>query len=421
MDPFDLTPGTRFGHDIGASLRVGAFRWLWISSFLSSFGMYASLLVLTWLALEIDGSALAVGVVLAARVLPQLILGIPAGALADGFPRARLVKAANVGSTVAIALLCLAWQAGASGLLVLVAATFLIGSFDAIRGTAGSAMAFDLVGRRSASTAIALSNLAAQVSGIFAGIVAGYGLSSAGPTATLVLTGLAYALGALAMLPIRPVAASGSVAQRERVSLRRAATLIGRNRQVALIAVIVTGAEVLAFSNMTLLPSFARDVFGIGAAGLGWLLSARAIGGTLGLLAVATSASRWRTIGSFAFLAVAFGVVLIAFAVTSFLAIALILAGAIGAVGAAVDTVGQSQVQHAVNETERGSAMGVWMFCLGLGLVGHIETGLVGSVMGAPFAQVTNGVMLVILASLVGLALPAVGPDRVRKANPARD
>jgi hypothetical protein len=86
-----------------------------------------------------------------------------------------------------------------------------------------------------------------------------------------------------------------------------------------------------------------------------------------------------------------------------------------------VDTVGQSQVQHAVNETERGSAMGVWMFCLGLGLVGHIETGLVGSVMGAPFAQIANGLMLVILASAVWLALPAVGPGRARKAAPAPD
>jgi hypothetical protein len=41
--------------------------------------------------------------------------------------------------------------------------------------------------------------------------------------------------------------------------------------------------------------------------------------------------------------------------------------------------------------------------------------------MGAPFAQIANGLMLVILASVVWLALPAVGPDRARRAAPAPD
>ena len=183
---------------------------------------------------------------------------------------------------------------------------------------------------------------------------------------------------------------------------------------------VVAGTEMFAFSNMTLLPSFARDVFGIGAVGLGWLLSARAVGGTLGLIAIASRASRWRTLGSFALLAMIFGIVLIAFAITPFLGIALVLAGAIGAVGAAVDSVGQTQVQHAVPEAERGSAMGVWMFCLGLGLFGHIETGIVGSIMGAQFAQIANGLILVVLAAVVGVALP-VGLGDARRADPAPD
>lgn len=201
------------------------------------------------------------------------------------------------------------------------------------------------------------------------------------------------------------------------MTLRRAATLITRNRQVALIAIVVVGTEMFAFSNMTLMPSFARDVFGIGAAGLGWLLSARAVGGTLGLLVVATTTARWQTVGAFAFLAAAFGVALVAFAVTPILSIALILAGVIGAAGAAVDAVGQSQLQHAVPEAERGSAMGVWMFCVGLGLVGHIETGTLGRLMGAQFAQGLNGAVLVILATIVGAALPAIRARQPRTAD----
>lgn len=416
-----MSPGTWAGEDILGSLRIASFRWLWASGLLSGFAMYASILVLSWLALGTDGSSLAVGIVLAARVLPQMLFGIPAGALADRFSRSRLVLIANAGSGVVVGSLCVAWLAGTVGLPVLVVGTFLIGTCDAVRVTAATAMAFDLVERRSAANAIALTNLAAQVSGIFAGIVAGYGLSTWGPTPTLLVTGLAYLASAWLVSRVPQDRPSAGHVSGGRVTLRRAATLLTRNRQVALIAIVVVGTEMFAFSNMTLMPSFARDVFGIGAAGLGWMLSARAIGGTLGLLAIATTTARWRTVGAFAFLAAAFGVALIAFAVTPILSVALILAGVIGAAGAAVDAVGQSQLQHAVPEAERGSAMGVWMFCVGLGLVGHIETGTLGRLMGAQFAQGLNGAVLVILATIVGAALPAIRARQPRTADHPAD
>ncbi len=374
--------------------------------------MIASVLLVSWLALGTEGSSLAVGVVIAARVLPQLVFGIPAGALADRYSRSSLVVASNIGSGLIVGLLCLAWLAGAVGLPVLIAAMFLMGTCDSVRVTAATAMAFDLVERESAANAIALANLAFQVSGIFAGIVAGYGLEAWGPTPTLVVTGVAYLAGAILVSQVSHVRPLPARVSGGRADLKRAATLIARNRLVALIAIIVVGTEIFAFSSMTLMPSFARDVFRIGADGLGWMLSARAIGGTLGLLAIATSSTRWRTVGAFAFLAAAFGLALVAFAVTPILSIALILAGVIGAAGAAVDAVGQSQLQHAVPEEERGSAMGVWMFCVGLGLVGHIETGTLGRLMGAQVAQGLNGAALVLLAILVGLALPAVGTQQ---------
>src|SRR5579862_4646779 len=268
---------------IFASLRLTSFRWLWASGLLSGFGMYSSVLVLSWLALSTQGSTLAVGVLLAARVLPQLLFGLQAGALADRFSRSHLVLAANAGSGAVIGLLCLASVGGAVGLPILAGGAFLVSICDAIRVTAASAMAFDLVGRRSATNAIALSNLAAQVSGIFAGIVGGYGLAALGPTPTLLLAAVAYLAGAV-LVPrgVLPAAAKVSGAP---VSFGRAAATIIRNRTVALIAIVVAGSELFAFSSMTLLPSFARDVFGIGAAGLGWLLSARAVGGSVGLLA----------------------------------------------------------------------------------------------------------------------------------------
>jgi len=409
------------GGGVFDSLRIASFRWLWASGLLSSFAMFSGVLVLSWLALAIGGSPLSVGIVLAARVLPQLLFGIPAGVLADRFPRSRIVLVANVGSSVVVGLVCLGWLAGATGLPILVAGMLLIGTFDSIRVTAASAMAFDLVGRASATNAIALSNLATQVAGIASGIAAGSALASFGSTPTLAVTAAAYLAGSCLVAPLTRVqpAAAGTIAGR--VTLRRAATLVSRNRRVALIAFVVAGAEMFGFSNMTLMPSFARDVFGIGAVGLGWLLSARAVGGTLGLLVVARTTSYWRAVGALALLAAAFGIALIAFAAIPILVVGLVLAGGIGAIGAAVDAVGQAQLQHAVPEAERGSAMGLWMFCLGLGLAGLLETGAIGGLAGAPFAQGLNGAIMIVLALLVGGALPAIATRRLRAGDPAPD
>ncbi len=406
------------------SLRIIPFRWLWASGLLSSFAMYAVVLVLSWLALATGGSAFSVGIVLAARVLPQLLIGIPAGVLADRFARPRIVLVANAGSSATVGLVCVAWLSGVTGLPVLVAGMLLVGTFDSVRVTAASALAFDLVGRGSATNAIALSNLAAQVAGIASGVAAGYALTAFGSTPTLAVTAAAYLAGSVLVARLaqaRQTAIEAPEVIATRVTLRRAATLVARNRLVALIAFVVAGAEMFGFSNMTLLPSFARDVFGIGAAGLGWLLSARAVGGTLGLLVVARTANYWRTVGALCLLAAAFGIALIAFATIPILAVGLLLAGVIGAIGAAVDAVGQAQLQHAVPEAERGSAMGLWMFCLGLGLAGLIETGTVGGVAGAPLAQGLNGAILIALAIIVGAALPAIATRRLRTADPAPD
>lgn len=369
--------------------------------------MFTSQLVLSWLALETTGSPLAVGTVFAARVLPQMLFGLPAGALADRVPRRRIVMATNAGSAALVMCLALAWLAGMVGLPVLIAAAFLVGASDAVRITAATALVFDLVGRRSATNGIALSNLAAQVSGIVAGTIGGYGVDGLGPTPTLLITGVAYAasVALVAQVPRIPLTSGES---RPPVSLRRAAALITRNRHVALIAIVVVATEIFGFSSLTLMPSFARDVFGIGAAGLGWLVSARAVGGTLGLLAIATTTSRWRTVGTLTLLAGAFGLALLLFAVTPNLVVALILAGVIGAAGGAVDAVGQAQMQHAVGPEERGSAMGAWMFCIGLGLIGHVEIGTLGARTGAQFAQGLNGAALVAVALVVGAALPAI-------------
>ena len=60
-----------------------------------------------------------------------------------------------------------------------------------------------------------------------------------------------------------------------------------RDRTVLMLVVLTAGIEVLGFSYLTLLPSLARDVLGVGAAGLGAMTASRSLGGMVGIAAFA--------------------------------------------------------------------------------------------------------------------------------------
>jgi len=76
---------------------------LWVNAAANSFARTVVQLALSWIALELTGSPFMVGVVAAARMAPQIPLGIPAGMLADWVDRRTLV----VGVTAASAFVAL--------------------------------------------------------------------------------------------------------------------------------------------------------------------------------------------------------------------------------------------------------------------------------------------------------------------------
>src|SRR5438093_1295319 len=69
--------------------RSPQFRRLWCSSLASSGAMGMERTATAWLALEAGGGALAVGLTLAARMLPALMFGLAAGTIADRSDRRR--------------------------------------------------------------------------------------------------------------------------------------------------------------------------------------------------------------------------------------------------------------------------------------------------------------------------------------------
>jgi MFS family permease len=190
------------------------------------------------------------------------------------------------------------------------------------------------------------------------------------------------------------------------VNLGRAMTLLARNRLLAILALSIVLAEIFGFASQTLLPTFARDVFDVGASGLGTLTAARSAGGALGLLVLSRLGAEGRAGLIFVSMAGTFGVALFLFAVSPFYALALGLLALSGFCASVMDTLGQTLLQRNAEERERGAAMGVWVFSVGFGPVGHLTLGAAADSFGAPLTQAVSGVLLAVVAGLMALHAP---------------
>src|SRR5215217_1480181 len=183
------------------------FAGLWVSASFGSFARVVTQLALSWVTIEATGSPFLVGVVSAARMAPQLVLGIPAGALADVVDRRLLIVGANV---VTIGLLLVLVGLASGGLLttpVLIGVTLLYGAMDTVRMSATQSYAYDLVRTARATSGMALTNLGTQALGTIGGLAGGYALEQLGTAATFGMTALAVLVAVGALLtppPTRP-------------------------------------------------------------------------------------------------------------------------------------------------------------------------------------------------------------------------
>ena len=386
-----------------AAFRVPGYRALWLGGAAAGFSRSATLVAIGWIALVASDSVLVVGATFAIRLVPALLFGIPLGSLVDRYDRRATLILVNLVATVPLLWAAVVADFGTLGVTELLVLSLALGMIDTLTGTATQTYSVDLVGPGGATNAIALGNLGVFLAGAVGSIVAGVALDRVGVGAPFILSAVMAAVAAVCLL------VGGAHGRRDRPaphlvpSLSRSMTLILRNRRAALIALIVVTCEVLGFSSLTVFPTFARDVLGTDAAGLGALATARQIGAIAGLLFLARAGlagPRGRRLVLLATFTMGLG--LTAFALSTSFALSFLLLVVVGAAMASSDTLGQSLLQRNVDDAERGSAMGIWFFAIGFGPIGLVTLGAAAKAVGAPTALAISGTLLVLFA--IGLS-----------------
>jgi MFS family permease len=193
-----------------ATFRYRDFRLFWSGSFLAAMGSQFTTVAMAWQIYELTDSAFQVGMLGLARALPQMILLLFAGLLADAMNRRKLMMCTQISLFCTSSMLVLVTFAGKVSPSMLYGATMLLALFSSLEQPSRQSMLPNLVPREHLARALSLNSTQRYVSVIAGPSLAGLILALLGPAACYMLDALSWLAMLAALLLIRTKLAEGA-------------------------------------------------------------------------------------------------------------------------------------------------------------------------------------------------------------------
>jgi len=395
------------GHDPYSALRFRDFRLLLIGACIAQFGQQMLTVALGWELYDRTGSALVLGGVGLAQVVPVIALSLPAGAVADRYSRKRIVIIAQV--VLALGALGLALLSFGHGPLLLIYGCLVaLGAASAFSNPASSALIAQVIPAQAYENAVTWRSSATQVSAVLGPAAGGFliGLLH-GASWIYVATAVAALLFALVLTPLRVRRPMEQAARARTVgAVAEGLRFLGQTR-VLLAAITLDLFAVLLGGATTLLPIFARDILHVGPTGLGWLQAADSVGSLCMVLALAHRRPFTRA-GRTLLVAVAgFGVATIVFGLSRSFALSLAMLVVLGALDNISVVVRSTLVLVRTPDAMRGRVGAVNALFIGASnQLGGFESGLVAQLVGPVIAVAAGGIGTLLVVAMVAWLWP---------------
>lgn len=412
-----------------SALRHRNFRLFWAGAFLSNTGTWTQTVAQGWLVLQLTDSAFWLGVDSFMATVPALLLTLLGGVIADRVDRKRLLMLTQVGagaSALTLAALLVAGVVrGPEDVWIILALTFVTGCCWAIAGPSYQAFAYDLVGREDLANAVALNSAQFQLSRVVGPVLAALTIQFFGLAGCFFFNGVSYAAILWALSRVRlgekaggktvdEEAAGGARSLRDGRALWRdlveGVRYAGGRPRVRVLLLCTAVTSIFGAPYLTLLPLFARDVYGWGEAGLSFLMGTAGAGAFAGALLMAYlgdfRGKAWFMLGS----ALAFGLCVGAFAWAPSAAAAVaplfVASGAIVCFFSSSNTL----LQQLVTDRTRGRVMSIWIMCLvGTMPFGNLLGGKAADRFGPRPTVLAGGLVIALFVVLVGPRVRRMG------------
>jgi MFS family permease len=245
-------------------------------------------MAVTWLVLEITNRSDRLGVAMALQFLPILLLGAPAGVLADRIDNRRLLVTTSALSGLLAAIFSLVVATGHVTLWWIYSLTFLLGLVLAAERPAMQAILYQLVGPELLPNAVATNGTINAVSRLIGPAVSGALIATVGVKACFIVNAASYlvVIGALIALRSKELVAR-PVGGRAKGKLRDGFAYVRSHPEVGRPLLVMTVVGTIAYNFPTTFPSMVRFGFHRGAGSVGVAMSVSAIGSIIGGIYIA--------------------------------------------------------------------------------------------------------------------------------------
>jgi len=402
------------------------FRLLFLGQGISQIGSQLRIVALPYQIFLITHSSAMVGVLSLAQFIPLLIFSLVGGALADFRDRRRILFYTQALLAVTSALLAVGTYTGHASVVFLFAVAAAAAGVSAFDQPTRRAAIPRMVRREDLMSAFALNQVLAQFGNVLGPAIGGVVIAALGLPAAYAADVIGFMASLATLIFIAPIppdpamAAAAGSRQGVMTDLRRSLTSIAeglrflKDRKVILGCMLLDLDATFFGGPRALFPALATLVYRNGAAGLGLLYSAPAVGGLLAALTSGWVTGLRRQGATVAGAVVVWGLAIAAFGFAEknfVLGLGLLaLAGAADMISAVLrGTI----VQMAAPDRMRGRMSGVhFMFVTGGPRLGDLEAGVVASLSSIEFSVVSGGIAAAIGAVALAFALPAfIGYD----------
>lgn len=388
------------------ALTVPQFRVLWIGMLFSMAAMQMNVVARAWLAYDITGSGLAIGLVAVARGAPRIFIAPFGGVAADRVDkRILLLVSQTIMGAVAVAVAVLVmlglieiWHLMVAGLFQGLSSAFMIPT--------RTAFISDLVGENRLPNAIALDSTGRNLNRVVAPALAGI-LIAVHPALAFYAIALAYVFALITMVRLPT-----SISQRANPKGVMAEAADGfryvwGNRTVFALLVMTVAVILLGMPFRNLLPVFQEDVLNVGPSQLGFMFTAMGLGAISASLFVAYFSETSRKMLMLITAGLGFGVFLSLFAMTSVYWMALPLLYLVGFASNTYLTLNKTLVMLATDRELYGRVMSIYMMGFSAIPLALLPMGAAVDAFGAPLTVATAGVLLT-AAVIIGGAYQGV-------------
>lgn len=393
--------------DVSAFTAERDFRVLWSGQITSELGRQVIAIAMPYQVYVATGSTLAVGLLSLVQVAALLGLSLPGGALADTLDRRRLIAWGQIAQVLFCGLLITSALLPATPIWSVYIAAFLLAAASAFTRPAQKSSLIAVVSRERLRSAVALDQLGGQLAAVGGPALGGVVIAVLGLPAAFVLAAVCLASLALAALAVEPGRLPRGSGPRGIQAIRDGVGYVHRTPTVLSTMVMDFSAMLFGFP-VALFPALALTVFGVGAAGLGALVSSIAAGAVVAsVLSGRLSAMHRKGLGVTA-LFVVWGAAITLFGLATFsFPLALVLLAIAGAADIGAAVLRASIVQTTIPNEMRGRVSSINSLISTTGpRLGDVEATAVAAVTSVQLSVVSGGVLCMLATLIVAWRYP---------------